>query len=149
MTKHPHHPRTIARSRRLRADSTGPEAILWGVHRSRQLGGLKFRRQHPIGPYVVDFYCDSARLVVEIDGLSHDETAESDARRSEYLQQAGLRIVRVLNDEVLRDLDAVAEMIVSEARTGNGGICEQFQPPSPQPSPEGRGSRYPNPPRSG
>jgi len=141
MTKQPNHPRTVARSRRLRADSTGPEAALWNVLRSRQLAGLKFRRQHAVGPYVVDFYCNSARLVVEFDGLSHDDTAENDAQRSEYLRQAGLRIVRVLNDDVLRDLDAVAELIAREAQIGNGRICEQFQPPSPQPSPEGRGSR--------
>jgi very-short-patch-repair endonuclease len=137
MTKQTSHPRTIAR---LRRDATGPEAMLWGVLRSRQFAGLKFRRQHPIGPYEVDFYCESAGIVVELDGLSHDGTADSDARRSEYLEQAGLRIVRVLKEDVLRDLDAVAELIAREVREGNGEICEQFNPPSPQPSPEGRGS---------
>src|SRR5581483_10359265 len=99
------------RSRRLRRDATGPESLLWSVLGSRQLAGLKFRRQHPTGPYVVDFYSGSARLVVELDGLSHDDTAENDARRSQYLQKAGLRVMRVLNDDVLSDLDSVAEWI--------------------------------------
>jgi very-short-patch-repair endonuclease len=105
---------------------TGPERALWSILRSRQLAHLKFRRQHPIGPYVVDFYCHSARIAVELDGLSHDDTAEADAQRSAYLQLNGVRIVRVLNDDAISDPGVVAEWIATEAAklvtAGKNGI---------------------------
>ena len=69
--------------------------------------GLKFRRQYPVGPYVADFYCDQASLVVELDGMSHVDTAEKDRLRSAYLASCELRVMRVTNDDVLDDLEAV------------------------------------------
>jgi ATP-dependent DNA helicase RecQ len=79
------------------------------------MGGLKFRRQHPVGPYTVDFYCHEIGLVVEVDGASHEDRAEQDQRRTEYLQQQGLRIFRVTNQDALSDAEAVARGIALAA----------------------------------
>ena len=82
--------------------------------RGGRLTGLKFRRQHPVGPFVVDFYCHSAALVVELDGMSHDDRLEEDNRRTQYLEAQGLRVYRVTNDDLLDDPDAVAVAIARE-----------------------------------
>ncbi len=105
--KRPPRPAATAAARRLRRDATVPERILWSVLRGRRLGGLKFRRQHPVGPFVVDFYCHAAAMVVEVDGRSHED-------RTEYLQQQGLRVFRVTNDDVQDDVEAVARGIARE-----------------------------------
>jgi very-short-patch-repair endonuclease len=105
----------IGRARSLRQCETPPEELLWLALRNRQIGGLKFRRQHPVGRYVVDFYCHDASLVVEVDGMSHDCKAAADAQKTAYLESQGLRIVRVTNADVMRDLDAVTREI---ARSG-------------------------------
>jgi len=96
-------PDTTARTRQLRHDSNWPERIVWGVLRGGRLGGLKFRRQHPIGPYVVDFYCHDVQLVVEVDGASHEDRLAHDRKRTAYLEQQGLRVFRVTNQDVLGD----------------------------------------------
>jgi very-short-patch-repair endonuclease len=75
--------------------------------RDERIGGLKFRRQHPIGPYTVDFYCHEIELVIEADGASHEDRSEQDQRRTEYLRQEGLRVFRVTNQDVLSDPHAV------------------------------------------
>jgi len=97
--------------RRLRSDMTGPEKRLWSRLRSRQLQGIKFRRQHGIGPHIVDFYCPEQSLVVEIDGDSHADgkQREKDRRRDRYLQSIGLRVVRYTNDDIMKNLDGVLE----------------------------------------
>jgi len=93
---------------------TLPEIVLWQALR-RSLLGLRFRRQHPIGPYVLDFYCPSARLAIEIDGLAHDSTAQAqhDERRQTWLVQQGVRVVRFRATDVLRDeaLEGVLQAI--------------------------------------
>ena len=75
--------RTFQRARRLRRGLSLPEIVLWQALRKLRVGGLRFRRQHPIGPYILDFYCPSARLAIEVDGFAHDTVAEAhrDARR--------------------------------------------------------------------
>ena len=93
----------IHRARNLRQVETPPEQLLWLALRNGQIGGMKFRRQHPVGPYVVDFYCHSAKLVVEIDGMSHNDKAELDAVRTKALEAEGLRLLRVTNKDVMRD----------------------------------------------
>ena len=108
-------PSQTTRVRRLRRESTVPERLLWSRLRARGLGQVKFRRQHPVGPYVVDFYCAAASLVVEIDGVSHEEQEAYDEKRTAYLVSRGLRVVRFTNDEVLADADAVARTIAREA----------------------------------
>jgi very-short-patch-repair endonuclease len=85
------------------------------VLRNRQLGGLKFRRQHPIGPYIVDFFCHESKLVIELDGQSHEGKEHYDNRRQQYLESQGYRVFRVLNDDVLDDVDAVARGIATAA----------------------------------
>ena len=100
-----------SRARQLRRNSTGPEKALWTLLRNRGLGSLKFRRQHPMGPFVVDYVCIEKMLVVEVDGDSHIGTARYDLERQQYLEQQGFRVLRVGNDDVLRDLDTVARAI--------------------------------------
>jgi very-short-patch-repair endonuclease len=96
------------RARELRKNSTIPERILWGLLRDRRLAGVKFRRQHCVGPYIVDFYCLAGRLVIELDGRSHDDRGVYDRERQAYLESvAGLHVIRVGNDEVLVDPESV------------------------------------------
>ena len=142
------HPYQISRmtrcARSLRRRSTWPERMLWSRLRERRLCRFKWRRQVPMGPYVADFFCESARMVVELDGMSHVHSGEADARRSKYLQSLGLRVIRVTNDDVLQNIDAVLEFIARAALT-------------PSPSPEGRGEQdhlapwraFPSPPGRG
>ena len=108
--------RTVERARTLRRAMTLPEVLLWRVLRQRP-GRLKFPRQHPAGPYVLDFCCDDARLAVEVDGEVHGrgDRPARDAERDEWLSTAGIRTVRVLATDVLRHLEAVVTLIVSEA----------------------------------
>lgn len=101
----------IRRSRDLRQTDTPPEKLLWLALRNGQIGGMKFRRQHSIGPYVADFYCHGAKLVVEVDGMSHDDKIRQDAARTAYIESEGLRILRVTNEDVMHDLDAVTRKI--------------------------------------
>lgn len=100
------------RARQLRRDMTGPERVLWQAIRNRQLAGLKFRRQHSIGPFIADFACESLKLVVELDGDSHIDQYEHDRRRQDYLVEQGYRVFRVDNDDVLKELETVLEGIL-------------------------------------
>ena len=102
-------------SRDLRRKATDAEARLWSHLRARQLSGFKFRRQHPIGSYIVDFYCHEAALVVELDGGGHAQElqGEYDVERSLWLESRGLRVIRFWNNEVLRNIEGVVEQILS------------------------------------
>ena len=102
-------------AREQRASMSLPEQVLWRQLRLKQTG-LKFRKQHPAGPYVLDFYCHEARLCVEIDGQSHDFTSAHDERRDRWLASQGVRTLRISAQDVLRNLDGVLQYIVSEAR---------------------------------
>ena len=121
-------PRNTKKARRLRQDAPIPDRILWGMLRDRQLGGLKFRRQEAIGPFVVDFYCPQAKLVVELNGMTHVGTGEADDRRTIFLRQQGLRVIRLTNDDLLEDQQAIADYILRQAidRSEN-----RLTPPSP------------------
>ena len=103
-------------SRRLRSEMTECERLLWSRLRRKQLHGMQFYRQKPIGSYIVDFYAPAARLVVEVDGSQHQERihAQNDAHRDESLKSQGLRVLRFTNLQVLRDPDAVV-CVVAEA----------------------------------
>jgi very-short-patch-repair endonuclease len=105
-------PEQTNKSRRLRRELTGPERRLWSALRSRRCAKLKVRRQHPIGPYVVDFVSLEHCLVVELDGDSHNGSAVYDRERQSQLESAGYRVLRVGNDDVLNDLDAVLGAIL-------------------------------------
>jgi very-short-patch-repair endonuclease len=104
---------TTSRAKRLRKNSTDAERALWRILRSRQLGGHKFRRQQPLGPFIVDFVCLDARMVVEIDGGQHNEEEDIayDQRRSQWLEKAGFRVMRFWNQEVLNELESVSDAI--------------------------------------
>ncbi|WP_420426256.1 endonuclease domain-containing protein [Algiphilus sp.] len=117
------------RARQLRQQGTEAERRLWYHLRGRRLAGWKFRRQHAIGPYFVDFVCLDAGLIVEVDGSQHIEQRASDARRSAYLESCGFRVLRFWNDEVLSQTDQVLEAILL-ALGGAGRL-----PPHPNPSP--------------
>lgn len=97
--------------RRLRSNMTGPETRLWSRLRARQLQGLKFRRQHGIGPYIVDFYCPERSLVIEVDSASHADADQilKDQLRDRYFQSLGLHVIRYINDYILKNLDGVLE----------------------------------------
>ncbi|MBI2345673.1 MAG: endonuclease domain-containing protein [Deltaproteobacteria bacterium] len=90
---------------------TRSERLVWSRIRSKQFQGLKFRRQHGVGPYIVDFYCPERGVVIEIDGDVHAGEAQvaRDQRRENYLRSLGLRVIRYMNDDVLNRLDAVFE----------------------------------------
>jgi len=107
-------PETTHRARSLRKEAPFPERLLWSRLRAGQLGDLRIRRQHPIGPYVADFYCATAKLVIELDGISHDERAEYDADRTRFIEAQGLRVIRFSDDEVIRNVDDVAYRIACE-----------------------------------
>lgn len=102
------------RAHALRSESPFPERLLWSRLRAGQLGGVRFRRQHAIGPYFADFYCARASLVVELDGYSHDETGARDATRTAYMEKQGLRVIRFSDDEVIGDIDDVVHRIACE-----------------------------------
>jgi very-short-patch-repair endonuclease/DNA-binding MarR family transcriptional regulator len=107
-------PASTTRVRDLRKSSTKAERALWAQLRDRQLDGHKFRRQQPIGPYVVDFFCLERKLVVEVDGGQH--APEVDERRTAFLKDAGYRVLRFWNEEVLGSMDGVLQTIAEELR---------------------------------
>ena len=101
----------LVRSRELRQEMTDAERVLWERLRGSQLSGLRFRRQQVIDGFIVDFYCHAAQLVIEVDGHVHADQVDYDAARDDALAGRGLRVMRVTNDEVLRDLEGVLERI--------------------------------------
>jgi len=100
------------RARNLSRQQTDVEFKLWMRLRDRQLCGAKFRRQHPIGPYIVDFCCPDRKLIVELDGGQHAEQASADQIRTNFLEAAGYCVVRFWNHQVLDQMDAILEKIV-------------------------------------
>ncbi|HET9819249.1 MAG TPA: endonuclease domain-containing protein [Rhodanobacteraceae bacterium] len=125
--------RTRKSARDLRHESTDAERALWYRLRAGRLNGLKFRRQHPIPPYIADFYCQEAELIVELDGSQHNPHA--DAARTTALERQGFKILRFWDNEVLQEMDSVLEAIGSTART------RTLTHPFGAPSPEGRGEK--------
>ena len=119
----------ISNARQFRKTLTPPEARLWMALRRRGLNGLKFRRQHPFGAYVLDFYCAAARLAVEVDGLHHssEEQAAHDDARDSWLRGLGVRVLRIPAWTVRDDLERVLDAI--ERATGSA-VGERRRPPS-------------------
>jgi len=109
-----------------------PEVLLWRLLRGKPQG-VKFRKQHPIGRFVADFYCHRRKLIIEIDGIAHamGDRAERDERRDAWLQSCGLEVLRIPASDVLRDAEGVAQSIVD--------LCVAAPPPS-------GASRLPHPP---
>jgi len=107
-----------AKARNLRASQTSAEAKLWQALRNRRLARWKFRRQHPIDRYVVDFVTLDGKLIVEVDGVTHSEPSEveRDEARSRVLESCGFLVVRVSNTDVYENLEGVLEMIETSIR---------------------------------
>ena len=122
-------------ARKLRKSMTDAERKLWRGLRLRQMHDHKFRRQFPLGPYIVDFVCLEARLIVEVDGGQHADEKNGDAQRDAWLTSQNFRVLRYWNNQVLKELDAVLEDIAR--------VLEATPPPPSRPSPargEGVGS---------
>ncbi|HEX8512644.1 MAG TPA: endonuclease domain-containing protein [Allosphingosinicella sp.] len=107
---------TVYTARKLRRAMSLPEVLLWQRIRG-SAGGVSFRKQHPIDPYVVDFYCSGSRLIVEVDGQAHDrgDRPQRDERRDAFLRERGYRLLRIAASDVLKDPDGVAEAVVAAA----------------------------------
>jgi very-short-patch-repair endonuclease len=108
---------------------TDAERLLWRHLRNRELGGWKFRRQYPVGPFIVDFICVEKNVVIEVDGGQHAENEAMDLQRSAYLHKMGYRVLRFWNNEVLQEIEAVLTAIFAILAHGKQNS------PSPQPSP--------------
>ena len=119
---------TLAFGRELRRRGTAAERLLWNLLRAKRFQGFKWRRQHPQPPYVLDFYCHAASLVVELDGGQH--TTESDKTRTRQLESKGLTVLRFWNHQVLNETEAVAMAIF---------LALHDRTLSPNPSTKGRG----------
>ena len=115
-------------ARRLRREQTDAERVLWFRLRDRRLNGLKFRRQTPIGNYIVDFCCEASRLIVELDGGQHATRNQRDEKRTADLESRGYVVMRFWNDDVLRNIDGVLGEIVGTLK---------LVPPHPNPLPDG------------
>ena len=101
------------KARQLRRAMSLPEVLLWQQLRQRP-DGMKFRRQHPAGPFVLDFYCEDARLAIEVDGEAHDRGNRPgrDQKRDRWLREQGIDVLRVLAKDVLKDMDSVIRLVV-------------------------------------
>lgn len=119
----------MSQARNLRRNQTTAEEKLWARLRNRQLEGHKFRRQVPLGRFIVDFSCYDARLVVELDGGQHGESEAEDAARTGWLESRGFRVLRFWNNEVMENMEGVLT-IIAEA-------LEDREPPHPGPLPGG------------
>ncbi len=125
------HPPT--HSRKLRAAATDAERRLWSILRGRQLNGCKFRRQHPIGPFLADFAAVEVRLIIEADGGQH-AASEADQRRTIWLKSQGWRVIRFWNNEILTNPEGVARAILEELARPERAAAHDPHPPAAKPS---------------
>jgi very-short-patch-repair endonuclease len=121
-------PSLLSYARTMRRTATPAERKLWFVLRNHQLAGLKFRRQMPLGPFIVDFYCPAVRLVIELDGVSHSDST-TDAVRDGWMRRHGIRTLRFTNGDVLGNLEGVVMAIRTRVS----------ETPPPNPLPQGEG----------
>ena len=134
-------PSNRIRASQLRKQATGAETLLWRYLRRRQLGGHHFRRQHRIGPYFVDFACRQSKLVIELDGSQHQDQQQYDRRRDAYIRRKGFKIIRLGNEEVFGDIDAVLNAISQTLERPSGGGTGA--PPTRRPrTPQGAGRTW-------
>ena len=112
---HPYNPKLKKVSQELRSNMTEPERLLWSKLRMKQLKGLMFSRQKPIGEYIADFYCHKANLVIELDGGGHfsKDSIEYDRIRDEFMESLGISVLRFSNSEVMTKIDRVVDVITS------------------------------------
>jgi very-short-patch-repair endonuclease len=126
--------------KKLRSDSTFAEIFLWKHLKQKQLNGRKFRRQHSIGNYIVDFYCPDERLVIELDGEPHfdEEIKIYDEKRTKYLNGLNVKVIRFENVEILYNLENVLNKITSEFES-NKNVNKKSPPQMRRGGPKGRG----------
>ena len=110
-------PPVMLAARELRTAQTPAEEKLWNALRGQRLGGMQFRRQHPVGPFILDFYCPKKKLCIEVDGGIHDSQRERDEARTEALGTLKIRVIRFRNEEVLDELPSVLERITAALET--------------------------------
>ncbi|MBI1252066.1 MAG: DUF559 domain-containing protein [Alphaproteobacteria bacterium] len=115
MTRFSRTPQRTARARSLRRSMTAPEVSLWQYLRREGLG-VPFRKQHPFGAYVLDFYCAPLKLAIELDGSQHIERADHDARRTAFLNEHGVEVLRFWNNDVMQKIDGVGQVIIEAIR---------------------------------
>lgn len=120
-----------ASARSLRQNATAPEQSLWQRLRNRQLAGMKFRRQVPVGRYIVDFLCLEAMLVVEVDGDTHAFSQAADVERTAFLEREGYRVIRFTNAQVIDEAEGVLEHILACAQRPHPPTASRRVPPSP------------------
>ena len=108
--------KSLANARNLRKKATDAEQKLWSLLRRRQLEDHKFRRQEGIGNYIADFLCYEKRLIIELDGGGHLDTQHRDAKRTQWLESQGYKVLRFWNDAVLKEPEGVLEVIVKELK---------------------------------
>jgi very-short-patch-repair endonuclease len=116
------HPAIRERAQEFRHPLTRAENFLWQVLRDRKLNGLKIRRQEPFGPYIADFYCHEARVIIEVDGPSHDRSAEYDAIRTAWFEGLEIKVIRFTNQAIFNNigevLQEIAEVCESKRKAG-------------------------------
>gem|GEM_PF-930257 len=127
----------IKRARSLRRDMTPPERLLWSRLRDRRLAGLRFRRQQPIGCYVVDFYCANAKLAIELDGQSHHTSAARDRKRDDWMRAEGIETLRIGVPVLMRDVNGALAVIERAALRLITERTTRSHPPHPSPLPQG------------
>ena len=130
------HRRTVKLARQLRSEMSLPEVMLWRELRQRP-GGFKFRRQHPAGAYVLDFFCASVHLAIEVDGVAHDNklAAERDAARSAWLRRNGIATTRIPAATVLENVEPVVGRIVEICRFREAGLTRPLHQTASGPPP--------------
>jgi len=123
-------------AKQLRKQSTDTERLLWQYLRNKQLKGLKFRRQQPIGNYIADFVCFEKKMIIELDGGQHtiSKHRQRDIKRDEWFERQGYKILRFWNNEVLTNIEGVLEEIMER--------CLNHPPLNPLPSREGKREKY-------
>ena len=127
-----YNPLPTLRSRDLRNNLTDAERKLWRVIRNRQLNGIRFNRQVPIGPFICDFVARTEKLIIEVDGGQHAIEATADARRTRFLEDRGYRVIRFWNNEVLENIEGVVEAILQAlADRPSPSALRASAPPAP------------------
>ena len=118
-------------AKKLRAKMTKAEVLLWTRFKEANRHGYNFRRQHPVGPYIVDFACALERLAIEIDGATHssDDEIRHDAQRDAYLKARGWRVLRIANVDVYADLDAAVEFVLAQLPPPSRDVRRAPPPP--------------------
>jgi len=113
--------------RMSRNSPTKPESIFWGRVKGRQISNCKFRRQHGIGNYIVDFYCPEVKLAIEIDGESHykKRAVEYDKRRTKYIESLGIKLIRFTNDDIMKNIDGAMRTIM-DLTTPNPSLNKEW-----------------------